>query len=379
MASFTSLLIEGRQGLLWGLGRPGACLSSGSGRPHRPVSIRSSSSLQDIIQLPWGASRPQGPIPVDLPATIVTRWPTVWPKLEPDPWVAELKEVRVAGGDGWVIDGHNQLLSEPSHRIGQCDYAHPAFRTSRWDRPVSLSGTTALLACSHPDNYYHWTFDALPKLKQLAAIGVSFTRVLAPQRTAFQRESLQKILGASVEIIPLTSNAQWLCETLLVASEPGMTGNPSQWMVAWLRDVTESAASSGDKKLYISRGKNIGRGVANEADFVPDLLKSGFEFIEPAQHAWNDQIRLFAQASFIVAPHGAGLANLAFCKPGTHVLECFNPAYVNVCYASLCAVADLRYDALFGSRTGRRNIRSWREAMSVSPEALKLALQKNFL
>ena len=318
-------------------------------------------------------------MPADLPAEIAPRWPTVWPKREPDPWVAELKDVRVSGPDGWVIDGDNQLLSEPSHRIGQCGYAHPSFRTSRWNSPVSLKGTTALLTCSHPDNYYHWTFDALPKLKQLGAIAIPFARVLAPQRTAFQRESLQKALGPSVEITPLALNAQWSCERLLVASEPGLTGNPSQWMVAWLREVTGSPAWSGDKKLYISRGRNVGRGVANEGEFIPDLVELGFEVIEPATHAWSEQVRLFAQASLIVAPHGAGLANLVFCRPGTRVLECFNPAYLNVCYASLCAVASLRYDALFGTRSGRRNVRSWREAMSVSPAALKQALQGDFV
>ena len=361
------------------MGRMGACFSSHIGRPNCAVSIRQSDSLHSIIQLPWGASRPQGPMPADLPAEIAPRWPTVWPKREPDPWVAELKDVRVSGPDGWVIDGDNQLLSEPSHRIGQCGYAHPSFRTSRWNSPVSLKGTTALLTCSHPDNYYHWTFDALPKLKQLGAIAIPFARVLAPQRTAFQRESLQKALGPSVEITPLALNAQWSCERLLVASEPGLTGNPSQWMVAWLREVTGSPAWSGDKKLYISRGRNVGRGVANEGEFIPDLVELGFEVIEPATHAWSEQVRLFAQASLIVAPHGAGLANLVFCRPGTRVLECFNPAYLNVCYASLCAVASLRYDALFGTRSGRRNVRSWREAMSVSPAALKQALQGDFV
>ena len=34
-----------------------------------------------------------------------------------------------------------------------------------------------------------------------------------------------------------------------------------------------------------------------------------------------DQILLFQSAEFIIGPHGAGLANLLFCEPGTKVIE----------------------------------------------------------
>jgi capsular polysaccharide biosynthesis protein len=33
------------------------------------------------------------------------------------------------------------------------------------------------------------------------------------------------------------------------------------------------------------------------------------------------QILLFQSAEFVISPHGAGLANLLFCEPGTKVIE----------------------------------------------------------
>ena len=35
----------------------------------------------------------------------------------------------------------------------------------------------------------------------------------------------------------------------------------------------------------------------------------------------REQILLFQSADFIIGPHGAGLANLLFCEPGTKVIE----------------------------------------------------------
>ena len=45
----------------------------------------------------------------------------------------------------------------------------------------------------------------------------------------------------------------------------------------------------------------------------------------------------------VVAPHGAGLANLVFCEAGTRVVEFFNRAYVNGNFWRLAALRGLDY------------------------------------
>ena len=42
-----------------------------------------------------------------------------------------------------------------------------------------------------------------------------------------------------------------------------------------------------------------------------------------------EQVELFVYADVVVAPHGAGLTNLLFCREGTRIVEIFPPTYIN--------------------------------------------------
>jgi capsular polysaccharide biosynthesis protein len=51
------------------------------------------------------------------------------------------------------------------------------------------------------------------------------------------------------------------------------------------------------------------------------LSKKGFSIIRLSDLSFTDQVNLFNNASKIVGLHGAGFANLTFCKPNTTVIE----------------------------------------------------------
>jgi capsular polysaccharide biosynthesis protein len=70
-------------------------------------------------------------------------------------------------------------------------------------------------------------------------------------------------------------------------------------------------------------------------------------------------VRAFAEAEYIVGPHGAGLTNLAFAPPGAAVVELFAGDYVNECFWALaCTVEGLRYRYLVGDGTPTRSRRN---------------------
>ena len=70
--------------------------------------------------------------------------------------------------------------------------------------------------------------------------------------------------------------------------------------------------------------------------------------VRPETLSVADQVRLFRGAEVIVAPHGAALTNLGFCRPGTQVIELLMDAYCNWCFRNLAGLMQLRYDCVLG-------------------------------
>jgi hypothetical protein len=78
------------------------------------------------------------------------------------------------------------------------------------------------------------------------------------------------------------------------------------------------------RRLYIKR--RGARRVGNLQQVEGFLTYHGFETVRLEEMTPAEQIDLFAAASFVIAPHGGGLANLLFCAPGARVLE-FSPDF----------------------------------------------------
>ncbi|MGJ8514017.1 glycosyltransferase family 61 protein [Carnimonas bestiolae] len=74
--------------------------------------------------------------------------------------------------------------------------------------------------------------------------------------------------------------------------------------------------------LYISRS-NGSRGPSNERDLEVLLSRKGFIIIHAESLSIEQQMLLFSMAGKVVAPHGAGLTNIAFMKKGSFLLELF--------------------------------------------------------
>ena len=61
--------------------------------------------------------------------------------------------------------------------------------------------------------------------------------------------------------------------------------------------------------------------IINETEVKNYLIKKGFSIIALSELSFLEQINLFSNAKQIIGLHGAGFANLVFCKPETLALE----------------------------------------------------------
>jgi capsular polysaccharide biosynthesis protein len=101
-------------------------------------------------------------------------------------------------------------------------------------------------------------------------------------------------------------------------------------------------------RIYVDRTGSRLRPLINEQELVAALSGIGFIVVRPETMSMADQVRLFRGAHTIVAPHGAGLTNLGFCRPGPRVLELLPDSYCNWCYRNLAGLMELHYDCILG-------------------------------
>jgi capsular polysaccharide biosynthesis protein len=98
--------------------------------------------------------------------------------------------------------------------------------------------------------------------------------------------------------------------------------------LACLDDLAEflsegASVGTAPRRIYVSRDDARLRRVLNESEILPLLNEAEFEPVALSRLPIGRQVSLFRHAEAVVAPHGAGLAHIAWCRPGTKVVEFF--------------------------------------------------------
>jgi len=279
-----------------------------------------------------------------------------------------------------VVSRQNVYEFNPAEKLAQYPRLLP--------RVLTLDGPLAPLA-TRAYNHFHWLFDALPKLHLLDCAGYEGVRLLVHPMEELQRETLAllaipnaRIINARAYdfvragelIVPNYLDPVGACRVLEeTRDEHGgcevMIGNldacvgVAEWICGFLRerllDSVESRASA-PSRIYVSRSDaKKTRGVREDGPFIEQIASYGFERVVLSGMTFKDQLRLFSQADVVLAPHGAGLANLVFCRPGTKCLELFSPAYVSDLYPVLSGILGVEYYYLVGNgKSEGRGVRS---------------------
>ncbi len=250
---------------------------------------------------------------------------------------------------GSIVTADHRLLADLSPEVWGVDN-HPIFSKLALPRRRQLPGRTAIAVTPEAvGNYYHWLIDLLPRAALIRSSGCAFDRLLINgSRSKYEQDSLTALGLPPGNVSYVNERDRFEIEEAFVPSMDHAAPTIAPWKIDLLHKLRDSISLRSDspRRIYISRRRAAVRRLINEAEIVELLKAANFSFVELDHTPWNEQVALFRNAEAIVAPHGAALANIAFCEPGTSVTEIATRGGYKDFYLQLASAAKLRYQLL---------------------------------
>ena len=218
-------------------------------------------------------------------------------------------------------------------------------------------------------NHAHWLTAHLPKLALLREMGELGDLVLPAERGAAIDASLHRLGIEPADHRQLPAGGVLAADELMVLE----TDRFRPELLRRAREAMAGPAIRPRRRIFVSRRSARGRRLLGEAAMLPMLERLGFEAVEMERLDLDAQAALMAEAAAVVAPHGAGLANILFCRPGTRVLEIADPAYPNPNFYAMAAGLGLDYGVLPARGLGDRHPLD--QDLAVEPGALRVAVE----
>jgi hypothetical protein len=242
------------------------------------------------------------------------------------------------GAEGMILDEAG-VFNEPDY-IGGLAAAAPPWLSHEAGRrfldhallaraPV-LRGPHAVFYNGGYHNYYHWLIDSLLPLTLMAPLLPAGTTLLLPGTLAQFRDKpigrldyIEALTAFGFGDMPRAEIPGEICqvEELYWPDRCTIAEIPACVLQAARdRATAQLPPPAGPRqRLFIHR---IGtRAIANARHIERLIDRLGFTPVLMEDFTATEQIALFRQAEMVVGTHGAALANLLFCPPGTPVIE----------------------------------------------------------
>ena len=242
-----------------------------------------------------------------------------------------------------IIDGPSyQFRSEKFQGVKNSDISQNiVFKkgTPRIKRKINGTVFSLLTGGAGNSNYWHWLFDVLPRFKILEN-QYNFNDIdyfLFPDtKERFQKETLDLLNIPKSKILSSKDFRHIEAKQIITVDHPYvLKNNPTaeiqnipSWILNYLNEkfIPKYKEIKLPQKIYIDRKDSKSnhrhlRKIINEKEVKNYLIKKGFSIIALSELSFLDQINLFSNAKQIIGLHGAGFANLVFCKPETLALE----------------------------------------------------------
>ncbi len=275
-------------------------------------------------------------------------------------FVAVIPQGRAVKFNGAIITPDDFLLEDVSQEYDSERYTrgrHTVLSSVRLPKKTHFQGSMAVLMTLGQEFFGHWMMDMLPRIDLLAQAGHAPETIdwfyLGPCLHPYERETLASFGIPLSKVISERDYPHVQADRLIVPSYVGGCFAASAQTCAFLRrrflDAAPPVAFGWPRRLYISRASTSHRRVINEAAILDVLRPLGFEVVEPQALSLPEQAGLFRSASVVVTPLGSALANFVYCRPGTKIIEFFNPRCVQSCTWTVCHQQELEYYYLLAS------------------------------
>jgi hypothetical protein len=195
-----------------------------------------------------------------------------------------------------------------------------------------LAGPHVMICGGHLENFFHWMIEGMVPLCAIMPHLPPDTALLMPATLAALRHG---------------PRAAWLPDYDALLAAWGFGDMRRSTVTApvcrveelyWPRDVNSHAMPAAGfqaarrlalaqrlgtagprRRIHIRRTGT--RRLTNADAVEAALAQQGFTTHEMPALSPREQMSLFHEAAFVIAPHGADLANMLFCEPGTKVIE----------------------------------------------------------
>jgi len=271
----------------------------------------------------------------------------------------ELRDVIVSPSTGliWFADG--PILQESFGSVARAMHWQD-IRVERMQRHRVLQFDGPLVPLASQSNaFYHWLIEALPAAIDGLAANPSAALLVSTDCPARVSEAAVELVGPDRVV---RASGPVRVERLTLAGMDSYAGFAQARDIDQLRRTFPTPVDQRQAEwLYISRLRDPRRAMSNEAAIEDFVTRHGFRVVYLQDLSFAEQRATLAAASVVVAPHGAGLANLVWCAPGTHVVEIFPAGFFNDCYARLSLNLGLHYNYMMieSSQPKDYGVRRW--------------------
>ena len=184
-------------------------------------------------------------------------------------------------------------------------------------------------------NYFHWLFDILPKIK-ICSHNYDLKKIeyfYLSNLKEYQKKTLELLGYDNIKIIDSKKNRHIQANEIICTEHPWYKSGfileeakkLPEWIVKWINQsfIKHSKEFNCNDKIFIDRSESSFSHcqIQNNNEVINFLKDKGFTSYKVGELSFQNQIYLFNNAKIIIGAHGAAFANLAFCKKNTKIIE----------------------------------------------------------